>query len=132
MLIATITALLIVFGGGGSAMYTVLDLIGAAGDAIEDRVEDEALREEMLAVTKQMELDTKRFVGEIQEHRQKILQLDRTPDATREQYLMAFRSMDADWIAVEESLVDGILDLKGRVSHEKWLVIRAEMKNALE
>jgi len=132
MLVATISVLLIVFGGGGNAMYSVLDIINATTNAIEDRVQDDALGEEMLAVTKRLELDTRRFVREIHEHRKEILRLDRTPDATREQYLMAFRTMDAEWIAVERSLVNGVLDLKSRVSQEEWLAIRAKAKDSLE
>lgn len=132
MLVLTITTLLLVFGGGGSAALTVFGFLERAGDTIDDRVEDEALREEMLAITERMQEDTTRFVRGIESHRRAVLALDLNADSTRAQYRDTFRRVDADWNAVEEALVDGLLELKGKFSHDEWVNFREQVVGDVE
>ena len=131
MLVATITAILLIFGMGGGIAYDVLDIIDSAADVVDDRVEDEERREELLTILKKMELETRTFTKDIRAHRQGILKLDLDPNATREQYIGAFRRLDARWVRAEEALLNGLFEFRGGFSKEEWAAVHAEIQEEL-
>lgn len=94
---------------------------------MDDRVEDEERREELLTILKQMELETLTFTKDIRTYRQGILTLDLDPNSTREQYISVFRRLDARWVGAEEALLDGLFKVRGGFSPEEWAVVHGEI-----
>ena len=133
MIAATLTVLLIVFGLGGSGVaYSLFDMIDEASDAVDEIVIDRDRAEELLLITKEMELEGLRVQKDLREIRQGIFALDLDPGTTREQYRTAFRAADARQSAAEDILLDKVLEMRRPMSAEEWRALYAEMKEELE
>jgi hypothetical protein len=132
MLVATITAILLVFGLGGGINFDILDILDAAEDVVEDRVEDGEHRERLLTTLKRMELETHEFTRDIRTHREALLALDLDPGATREQYIDVFRRLDARWVAAEESLLDRAFELRAGFRDEEWTAVHRAIREELD
>jgi len=132
MLVATITALLLIFGMGGGISYDVLDIIEEAQEVVEDRVDDKDRQAELLTLLKQMELETRTFTSDLRSHRKDLLTLDLNPNSTREEYMMVFRRLDARWVSAEETLMDQLFEFRNRFSPEEWQEIHAEIQAGVQ
>ena len=128
MLVATMTILLLVFGVGGGADITILEILDTALDAVNDIVKDEdrlgRVRSELTA----MKAGAEAFNDEVQAGRRKILALDLDYGTTREQYREAFRALDSAWARAEASALDRVMTVREQMTMDEWrsLFIRLE------
>jgi len=120
MLVATMTILLLVFGVGGGADITILEILDTALDAVNDIVKDEdrlgRVRSELTA----MKAGAEAFNDEVQKGRRKILALDLDYGTTREQYVEAFRALDTAWEAAEARALDRVMTVREQMTMDEW------------
>jgi len=131
MLVATITVILLAFGAGGGIAYNVLDIIDAAEDVVNDTVNDEVRRDELLTTLKHMKLETLTFGNDIRGHRKQILALDLDPNSTREQYRSVFRQLNARWVAAEEALLNRLFEFRGGFAPGEWPAVHEAIHEEL-
>ncbi len=115
MIVATVTALLLIFGGGGLGNYLV-----NADKAIKKTIEDKRERQEVLAITKQLGKDLKKENQVFFDAIDDMLELPQDHHASPEAF-----DKQADVIAAQQQhLIDFTLDareqMRKRMTADQW------------
>ena len=125
MLIATITTLLLVFGGGTwGGMRGFLAQMDKAARKIDDTPRKERAR----AVVKRMEREYEEFEKSVIEQRNRIVVVDSNYRSTSKDYRKVFLDLDNVWEESERDLVRDLLEFRKNMTREEW----QEMYKALD
>lgn len=114
MLIATITALLLILGGGGGKY------LGFVGKYVSDFVEDDARAERAEAIVATMQAEKQAFAEKIIDLRGRLFNLDVHRSATRYEYRQVFLDLDREWNGFEGRFLDRWYELREVVERDEW------------
>jgi hypothetical protein len=116
MLIATITALVIMFGGGASFSFEK-----AFKPFVKDTIEDKARREQILDVTKQADDEVKQFKKEVDEVWSKDLKRILSDyDATEEDFRRFVTRADQSRLIAQQRILDLRFEVIKLMTEDEW------------
>jgi hypothetical protein len=119
MLIATITALILIFSGGGlraDLRATVAQIQKWAGKSLEN----EAKRQRVLEISDAMENLLDAYVEGVRARRGALLVIDSRYESTADDYRRVFRELDGVWDETELGLTNARAQLKKELTREQW------------
>lgn len=119
MIIATLSALLLFFGGGvlGDSDEQMVALMK---DAAAECIADPGRREEAQQVLDRMQREVADYEFQLFGQRRRLLNVDRDYDATPEDYRVVVRHMHAVWLGTERRLIDLRFQLRDLMTRDEW------------
>ena len=129
MLVATITTLLLIFGGGtwGGLRGYLSEM-----DKTAKQVPDKQRRERARAIVKRMEKEYDEFEKGVVEHRKKILVVDSNYKSTAADYRKVFLALDTMWEESERDIIQNLLEFRKNVTREQWEAMYLELDKKRE
>ena len=127
MLIATVTFLMITFGGG-SDHWGMPQYIDANTKQADEFVMDEGRKQEAQSVIETIRTEYQTFVANVSRQRQEFAATDSNHDATEEDYQAIFDKLDSEWIGFERRLVELEAELKQHITEDEWNAMFVEIK----
>ena len=120
MLIATITALLLVFGGGSSDLKTLSGRIEYVEGILDDYVKDQERRDKIVPLLAEIGVTREAYGKQNETFIQQLLALDERKSSTREQYRQLFARVSEASRSTELKLVDLRFQIREHFTREEW------------
>jgi hypothetical protein len=126
MLIAAITAIVLLMGGGNHlGMNETLENLA---ELVGKKVQSEEQAREAHALISDAQTEVESFERLVLEGRRQVWEVDADYDATAADYERAFARINAAWDEMEKDLVDMNIELRKHITAEEWEAIYDEMK----
>lgn len=127
MLIATVTAIMILMGGGTALVLPFFK------DAVKSEVADKERRKEAVAYIDEASSATKDFRKRFKEHSKQLIAINHNPDATRQEYDAFTASEDAHRHLLQQAILDARFGVVDTLTEEEWnAVYEAALAKARE
>ena len=121
MLIATITALMLIFGGS-SLEFFLINL----KKPVKEYVADEDRQDAILDAGKALEEDLKVLTKDVEEHFRALVEVHSVYESTTEDYLAAGAKLKADQNRLTTLVLDARDTMKAQMTREEWEAVFAE------
>jgi len=132
MIIGLITIIMSLMGGGSGADHvTLLEMLSETSSLVEEHVEDlvrSAAAEEILQT---MQTAVTSTTTEIQARKATFITVDRDYNSTRADFQVVVDDVNEIWMAMERSLIDGYMKLRGQITAGEWARIFTELQKKL-
>ena len=115
MLIATITALIFIFGGGGLEFY-----LTNIKKPVKEHVQEKERREVILDESKALQKDLKAFRKDIEEHLDDLIEVHSAYTSVPADYDAAGDQLLADQEKVSARTLDARDNMKEQMTREEW------------
>ena len=126
MLIATITAIALLMGGGNH--WGINETLENLSELIGKKVQSEEQIEEAQALISGAQSEVESFEQLVLDGRRQFWEVDADYDATAADYERAFASINAAWDQMEKDLIGLHVELRNHITAEEWEAIYDEMK----
>ena len=121
MIIATIAAIMIIFGGSGFS----LDVFNkAAGDVIEDKDRVKQIK----AITKQANKEVRSITKRFNNASKEAVEMMTRSDVTREEIFAYFNQIEKEHEAFQEALIKLRFQARDLMSQEEWEAMYARIE----
>lgn len=127
MIIGTIAALMILFGGGGHGLS--FDLFK---DVLNDQIQDKAHRKELVAEIDAADKVLDQFGKDMDEMGRRMMKLNSRYDATRGEFDALFGLADAGRLDAIRQLLDARYALIGKMTKTEWDAMYAGVDKKVE
>ena len=124
MLIATITALIIIFGSGNLEFY-----LTNLKKPVKEHVVDPARREVVLDASKSLKKELKSLEKEVREHFEDIVEVHGEYDSTTADYDAAGEALKTDQRRLSKLVLDARDVMKAQMTREEWEAVFQEIDN---
>lgn len=122
MLIATITALVLLLGGGGTFAFDALM------DSFEAAISDDARLDQIEVILEAADDDLESFRDRISgDWADRVEDIHGNYHATREQYHEIFAEIDTERAALQQRLIDRRFAIKKLLTAEEWAAYQADL-----
>jgi hypothetical protein len=125
MIIATVTFLMLHFGGGGALSFDVY--AAGAKDVLQDKHQIEAIG----AITKTADKELKTWAKEVKKISEQVVEMNNKYDLTQEELNTLFAQADKQLAEYQEKLINLRFQAKNLVSQEEWEAIYASVEKDL-
>jgi hypothetical protein len=121
MIIATVTAVLLLFGlGHGDDQAGALDQLGTL---TAGHISDDIRAKQVAAVVQEMQTELERFDREHARLVEKLLLLDRNYRADTAEYRYVTRELNTLWRNTENTLVDLRFEMRNAMTRDEWKAV---------
>ncbi|MBW1752019.1 MAG: hypothetical protein JRJ46_02725 [Deltaproteobacteria bacterium] len=125
MIIATVTFLMLHFGGGGALSFDVY--AAGAKDVLQDKHQIEAIA----SVTKTADKQLKAWAKEVKKISKQAVEMNNKYDLTQEELNTLFAQADKQLAEHQEKVINLRFQAKNLVSQEEWEAIYASVEKDL-
>ena len=115
MLIATITALMLIFGGGNLEFY-----LTNLKKPVKEHVVDKERRDAILEAGKELEKELKVLSKDIEEHFEEVIEVHAEYESTTDDYLAAGNRLKADQNRLTMLVLDTRDAMKENMTRAEW------------
>jgi len=122
MIIATVTFLMLHFGGGGALSFDVY--AAGAKDVLQDKHQIEAIA----SVTKTADKQLKSWAKEVKKISKQLVEMNKKYDLTHEELNTLFTQADKQLAEHQEKVINLRFQAKSLVSQEEWEAIYASVE----
>ena len=122
MIIATVTFLMLHFGGGGALTFDVY--AAGAKDVLQDKHQIEAIA----SVTKTADKQLKSWAKEVKKISKQLVEMNKKYDLTHEELNTLFTQADKQLAEHQEKVINLRFQAKNLVSQEEWEAIYASVE----
>jgi peptidoglycan hydrolase CwlO-like protein len=121
MIIATITALILIFGGGSLEFY----LTNLKGD-VKDHVADKARQEIIIDASKALSKDLAALAEEVDDHFEDLVEVHSEYGSTESDFDEVTEELKADQKELSRLVLDARDSMHEQMTREEWNVVFAE------
>jgi hypothetical protein len=114
MLIATVTTLIILFGGGAGFSF------GVFKDAIKEQIKDKERRKELVAEIDRADAVLKTYRKELKSFSKNLVETNARHDATRGEFDAIAARADVRRIQMTRELLDARFALRDKMTEDEW------------
>jgi len=125
MIIATVTFLMLHFGGGGALSFDVY------ADGAKDVLQDKHQIEAIASVTKTADKQLKSWAKEVKKISKQLVEMNKKYDLTHEELNTLFTQADKQLAEHQEKVINLRFQAKNLVSQEEWEAIYASVEKDL-
>ena len=122
MIIATVTFLMLHFGGGGALSFDVY------ADGAKDVLQDKHQIEAIASVTKTADKQLKSWAKEVKKISKQLVEMNKKYDLTHEELNTLFTQADKQLAEHQEKVINLRFQAKNLVSQEEWEAIYASVE----
>ena len=122
MIIATVTFLMLHFGGGGALSFDVY--AAGAKDVLQNKHQIEAIA----SVTKTADKQLKSWAKEVKKISKQLVEMNKKYDLTHEEINTLFTQADKQLAGHQEKLINLRFQAKNLLSQEEWEAIHASVE----
>jgi len=122
MLIATITALIIIFGSGNLEFY-----LTNLKKPVKEHVVDKDRRDAVIDAGKALEKDLKVLADDVEDHFNALVKVHGVFESTPSDYLAAGARLKADQNKLTSLVLDARDEMKKNMTREEWEAVFKEM-----
>ena len=124
MLIATITALILIFGGGNLEFY-----LTNLKKPVKEHVVDKERRDAILEAGKELKKELKGLSKEIEEHFEELIEMHGEYESTTGDYLAAGAKLKADQNTLAGLVLDTRDAMKENMTRAEWEQVFSEVED---
>ena len=124
MLIATITALILIFGGGNLEFY-----LTNLKKPVKEYVVDKERRDAILEAGKELEKELKGLSKDIEEHFEELIEMHGEYESTTKDYLAAGAKLKADQNTLAGLVLDTRDAMKENMTRAEWEQVFSEVED---
>jgi hypothetical protein len=124
MLIATITVLILIFGGGNLEFY-----LTNLKKPVKEHVVDKERRDAILEAGKELEKELKGLAKDIEEHFEELIEVHGEYESTTADYLAASAKLKADQNTLAERVLDTRDAMKENMTRAEWEQVFSEVED---
>jgi len=133
MIIGLITIIMSLMGGGSGADHvTLLEMLSEASSLVEQHVEDPGRSAAAEEILQTMRTKVAHATTEIQARKAIFITVDRDYSSTRAAFQDVVDDVNGIWVVMEQSLIDGYMQLRGQITAEEWTTIFTELQTKLQ
>ncbi len=125
MIIATVTFLMLHFGGGGALSFDVY--AAGAKDVLQNKHQIEAIE----SITETADKELKAWAEEVKKISKQVVEMNKKYDLTQEEINTLFAQADKQLAEHQEKLIDLRFQAQSLVSQEEWEAIHASVEQDL-
>jgi hypothetical protein len=118
MLIATITALILIFGGGNLEFY-----LTNLKTPIKEHVAEKERRDAILDAGKALEKELKELTKDVEDHFEEMINVHADYESPTEAYLAAGAKLKADQNRLTELVLDARDEMKKNMTRAEWTAV---------
>ena len=122
MIIATVTFLMLHFGGGGALSFDVY------ADGAKDVLQNKHQIETIQSITKTADKELKAWAKEVKKISEQVVEMNKKYDLTHEELNTLFTQADKQLAEHQEKVINLRFQAKSLVSQEEWEAIYASVE----
>ena len=131
MLIATITALILLFGGGSDAAGVKANVEIMQG-LIEEHIDEDMRRAQVADVLQEMIQELEAFEQRAAELSKGIFDVDKNYEATAEDFRAVFKKINHNWESTQRRMVALRFEMHGLMRRDEWNGLFADLRKAIK